>query len=138
MALLSVAFILNAGRLMLDKIGTLLKAQYRAEKTGKIGTFLCRLAPNYMRFHLVEWSFVRRHKKEWGCRYVLASLIIAVSVMLTGVCVVAYTSYEYYRSIGNQPECIDHIDHVLGCGRRIHASQNILQYFPIYGYRYRD
>jgi len=54
--------ILNAGRLMLDKIGTLLKAQYRAEKTGKIGTFLCRLAPNYMRFHLVEWSFVRRHK----------------------------------------------------------------------------
>ena len=69
---------------MLDKIGTLLKAQYRAEKTGKIGTFLCRLAPNYMRFHLVEWSFVRRHKKEWGCRYVLASLIIAVSVMLNG------------------------------------------------------
>ena len=61
----AVAFILNAGRLMLDKIGTLLKAQYRAEKTGKIGTFLCRLAPNYMRFHLVEWSFVRRHKKEW-------------------------------------------------------------------------
>ncbi len=39
----AVAFILNAGRLMLDKIGTLLKAQYRAEKTGKIGTFLCRL-----------------------------------------------------------------------------------------------
>ena len=32
----AVAFILNAGRLMLDKIGTLLKAQYRAEKTGKI------------------------------------------------------------------------------------------------------
>ena len=30
----AVAFILNAGRLMLDKIGTLLKAQYRAEKTG--------------------------------------------------------------------------------------------------------
>ena len=28
----AVAFILNAGRLMLDKIGTLLKAQYRAEK----------------------------------------------------------------------------------------------------------
>lgn len=27
----AVAFILNAGRLMLDKIGTLLKAQYRAE-----------------------------------------------------------------------------------------------------------
>ena len=89
----AVAFILNAGRLMLDKIGTLLKAQYRAEKTGKIGTFLCRLAPNYMRFHLVEWSFVRRHKKEWGCRYVLASLIIAVSVMLTGVCVTLYPAF---------------------------------------------
>lgn len=89
----AVAFILNAGRLMLDKIGTLLKAQYRAEKTGKIGTFLCRLAPNYMRFHLVEWSFVRRHKKEWECRYVLASLIIAVSVMLTGVCVTLYPAF---------------------------------------------
>ena len=75
------------------KIGTLLKSKYRAEKTGKIGTFLCRLAPNYMRFHLVEWSFVRRHKKEWGCRYVLASLIIAVSVMLTGVCVTLYPAF---------------------------------------------
>ncbi|RHQ74631.1 ABC transporter permease, partial [Blautia sp. AF22-5LB] len=89
----AVAFILNAGRLMLDKIGTLLKAQYRAEKTGKIGTFLCRLAPNYMSFHLVEWSFVRRHKKEWGCRYALASLMIAVSVMLTGVCVTLYPAF---------------------------------------------
>ena len=31
----AVAFILNAGRLMLDKIGTLLKAQYRVEKNRK-------------------------------------------------------------------------------------------------------
>ena len=41
----------------------------------------------------MEWSFVRRHKKEWGCRYVLASLIIAVSVMLTGVCVTLYPAF---------------------------------------------
>jgi hypothetical protein len=34
----AVAFILNAGRLMLDKIGTLLKAQYRAEKTETLQT----------------------------------------------------------------------------------------------------
>ena len=45
----------------------------------RIGTFLCRLAPNYMRFHLVEWSFVRRHKKEWECRYVLALSLIHIS-----------------------------------------------------------
>ena len=45
------------------------------------------------KFHLVEWSFVRRHKKEWECRYVLASLIIAVSVMFTGVCVTFYPAF---------------------------------------------
>ncbi|MBD8973657.1 MAG: ABC transporter permease, partial [Clostridiales bacterium] len=85
--------ILNAGRLMLDKIGTLMKAQYRAEKIGKIGTILCRLAPNYMTFHLVGLSFVRRHKKEWGLRYLLASLMIAVSVTLAGICLTLYPAF---------------------------------------------
>ena len=89
----AVPFILNAGRLMLDKIGTLMKAQYRAEKIGKIGTILCRLAPNYMTFHLVGLSFVRRHKKEWGLRYLLASLMIAVSVTLAGICLTLYPAF---------------------------------------------
>ncbi len=89
----AVSFILNAGRLMLDKIGTLMKAQYRAEKIGKIGTILCRLAPNYMTFHLVGLSFVRRHKKEWGLRYLLASLMIAVSVTLAGICLTLYPAF---------------------------------------------
>ncbi len=89
----TTAFILNAGKFMLDKIGTLLKAPYRADKIGKIGTILYRLAPKYMNFHLVEWSFVRRHKKEWGLRYILASLIIAVSVTLMGSCVTLYPAF---------------------------------------------
>jgi len=89
----AVSFILNAGRLMLDKIGTLMKAQYRAEKIGKIGTILCRLVPNYMTFHLVGLSFVRRHKKEWGLRYLLASLMIAVSVTLAGICLTLYPAF---------------------------------------------
>ncbi len=89
----AVSFILNAGRLMLDKIGTLMKAQYRAEKIGKIGTILCRLAPNYMTFHLMGLSFVRRHKKEWGLRYLLASLMIAVSVTLAGICLTLYPAF---------------------------------------------
>ena len=89
----AVSFILNAGRLMLDKIGTLMKAQYRAEKIGKIGTILCRLAPNYMTFHLVGLSFVRRHKKEWGLRYLLSSLMIAVSVTLAGICLTLYPAF---------------------------------------------
>ena len=89
----AVSFILNAGRLMLDKIGTLMKAQYRAEKIGKIGTILCRLTPNYMTFHLVGLSFVRRHKKEWGLRYLLASLMIAVSVTLAGICLTLYPAF---------------------------------------------
>ncbi len=89
----AVSFILNAGRFMLDKIGTLMKAQYRAEKIGKIGRILCRLAPNYMTFHLVGLSFVRRHKKEWGLRYLLASLMIAVSVTLAGICLTLYPAF---------------------------------------------
>ena len=89
----TVAFTLNAGRLMPEKIGTLLKAQYRAEKTGRIGTILSQIAPKYMNFHLLEWSFVRRHKKEWGLRYILASIITAASVILTGVCVTLYPAF---------------------------------------------
>lgn len=90
----AVVFVMNAGKLMLDKIGTLLKAQYRVEKGGKIGTILCRLAPKHMNSHLVEWSFVRRHKNERGFRYILASFIIAESVMFTGICVTLYPAFQ--------------------------------------------
>lgn len=88
-----VGFSLNASRFMLDKIGTLLKAQYRAEKKGKIFAILCKLAPEYMNLHLLEWSFVCRHKKEWGFRYILASFMIAAAVLLTGSCVALYSAF---------------------------------------------
>lgn len=84
---MSVAFVLHAGKLMRDNIGTLLKAQYRSEKKGRIFAILYRLAPEYMNRHLLEWSFVRRHKKEWSLRYILAAFMIAVSVLLMGSCV---------------------------------------------------
>lgn len=84
---MAMAFALNAGKFMWDKIGTLLKAQYRSEKKGRIYTVLCNLAPGYMNRHLPEWSFVRRHRKEWSLRYLLAALIIAASVLLVGSCV---------------------------------------------------
>lgn len=86
-AVMCVAFALNVGKLMWDKIGTLLKAQYRSEKGGKIFAVFYRLAPGYMNRYLPEWSFVRRHKKEWGLRYIFAAFIIAAAVLLTGSCV---------------------------------------------------
>lgn len=92
-AVMAVAFALNGVKLMRDKIGTLLKAQYRSEKAGGLFTILCRLAPGYMNRHLLEWSFVRRHKKEWSFRYILAAFMIAVSVLVTGSCVTLYPAF---------------------------------------------
>lgn len=92
-AIMVVMFVLNAVKFSYDRIGTLLKAQYCAEKKGMIYCILCRFVPGYMKRHMLEWSFVRRHKKEWCLRYVLASLIIACSVMLVSVCTAMYPSF---------------------------------------------
>ena len=69
----------------MDKIGTLLKHNIRTEKTGKIGTFLCRLTPQHeVRSDGVEF-FPAHTKKEEGDVGMFEPLsLIAVSVILTG------------------------------------------------------
>lgn len=92
-ATMIITIILHAGKLSRDRIGTLLKAPFHAEKKGMFYGMLCRLLPGYMKKHMLEWSLVRRHTREWGLRYVLASLIIACSVMLVSVCTALYPSF---------------------------------------------
>lgn len=88
-----LTFAVNAGSLLREKIGTLLKAQARSEKEGLFYRALCRLNPKYMKRHMAEWSFLRRHSKEWGLRYLFASLIVVCSVMLTSVCLTMYPAF---------------------------------------------
>lgn len=91
--IIGIAFVIAALRLLQEKIGTLLKAQYHAEKKGIIERILYRLMPVYMKKHLLEWSFVRRHKKAWGLRYILASLLIASGVFFAGFCIILYPGF---------------------------------------------
>lgn len=86
-------FVLNVGSLLRERIGVLIKAQYRSEKKGLLYRFLYRFYPTYMNRHMAEWSFLRRHNKEWGFRYLFAALIAACSVMLASVCVTMYPAF---------------------------------------------
>lgn len=90
---IGLTFILNVGSLLREKIGVLIKAQYRSEKKGLLYRLLYRFHPVYMKKHIVEWSFLRRHNKEWGFRYLFAALISACSVMLLSVCVTMYPAF---------------------------------------------
>ncbi|MDO5423715.1 MAG: FtsX-like permease family protein [Eubacteriales bacterium] len=90
---IGLTFVLNAGSLLRERIGVLIKMQYRSEKKGLLYRFLYRFSPAYMKRHMAEWSFLRRHKKEWGIRYLFAALIAACSVMLVSVCVTMYPAF---------------------------------------------
>lgn len=90
---MAITFVLNAAKLLHEKIGVLLKAQHRSEKEGMLYCILCRTMPGYMKNRMLEWSFVRCHKKEWRLRYVLASIMIACTAMLASVCVTLYPAF---------------------------------------------
>lgn len=79
---------------MREKIGDLIKAPYRSEKKGLFYRLLDRLCPAHMKKYTVEWSFLRRHNREWGVRYAFAVLIIACSVVLASVCVTMYPAFR--------------------------------------------
>lgn len=89
---ISLTFILNVGSLLRERIGILIKAQYRSEKKGLFYRLLYRFHPTYMKKHMIEWSFLRRHNSEWGFRYFFATLLVACSVMLVSLCVSIYPS----------------------------------------------
>lgn len=90
---IAVTFALHAGSFLRENIGTLMKAQYRLEKKGLFYRMLCRFWPEYLRRHMAECSFLRRHGKEWGFRYAFAVLLAACSVMLVSVCVTIYPAF---------------------------------------------
>lgn len=91
--ILAVTFVVYIVNLFREKIGTLLNVQYRSEKKGMFSRVLCRIVPGYMKTHILEWSFVRRHRKAWGLRYILASLLTACSAILVSVCAVMYVGF---------------------------------------------
>lgn len=90
---IGLTFVLNVGSLLRERIGVLIKAQYRSEKKGLLYRLLYRFHPVYMKRHMIEWSFLRRHNKEWGFRYLFATLIAACAVMLVSVCVTMYPAF---------------------------------------------
>ena len=92
-AVLALTFGLNIGQLLREKIGVLMKAQYRSEKKSLFYRTLYKMNPRYMKTHMVEWSFLGRHHKEWGFRYGFAVLIVACAVMLASVCVTMYPAF---------------------------------------------
>ena len=92
-AIMVIAFLWNAVGILREKIGNLLKAQYRSEKRGIVEHMLNLLLPQYIEKHMAKWSFVRRHKNAWRVRYGFGSVIIACAVMLSSVCVTMYPAF---------------------------------------------
>ena len=93
LVVMAAAFLWNAVGIMREKIGTLLKAQYRWGKKSLTERILYRCCPGYMKKHLAEWSFVRRHNNAWRIRYGFGAVIIACAVMLASICVTMYPAF---------------------------------------------
>lgn len=93
LVVMAAAFLWNAVGTLREKIGTLLKAQYRCGKRGVIERLMSRFCPRYMEKHMVEWSFVRRHNNAWRIRYGFGAIIIACAVILVSVCVTMYPAF---------------------------------------------
>lgn len=90
LVVMAAAFLWNAVGTLREKIGTLLKAQYRCGKKSLTERILDRCRAGYVEKHLAEWSFVRRHNNAWRIRYGFGTIIIACAVTLASVCVTMY------------------------------------------------
>lgn len=93
LVVMAAAFLWNAVGTLREKIGTLLKAQYRCGKKSLTERILDRCRPGYVEKHLAEWSFVRRHNNAWRIRYGFGTIIIACAVMLVSICVTMYPAF---------------------------------------------
>lgn len=90
-ALIAAAVFLGL-RLMGERIRTLLSAPYRAERKGRIYCRMKQYFPVYMRKHLLEFSLLVRHKREWAVRYVLSALLIGSVLYLVSFCAVLHSA----------------------------------------------
>lgn len=84
---MAVTLVFSAIRLLKEKITVLLKAPYHAGKKGVISRILCRVNPKYMKEHILQWSFVIRHSREWCLRYMLATAITTCSIVMVSLCI---------------------------------------------------
>lgn len=79
-------------RIFREKIRTLMEFQSRAEKKGWIYRMMRKFFPLYMKRHMLEWSFLIRHRREWGIRYIIATLIIVCVTSVFSMGIVIYQS----------------------------------------------
>lgn len=90
-ALIAAAIFLGL-RLMGGRIWTLLLAPYRAERKGRMYRSMKKYFPGYMRKHLLEFSLLARHKREWAVRYVISALLIGSALYLVSFCAVFHSA----------------------------------------------
>lgn len=90
-ALIAAAIFLGL-RLMGGRIRTLLLAPYRAERKGRMYRRMKKYFPVYMRKHLLEFSLLARHKREWAIRYVVSALLIGSALYLVSFCAVLHSA----------------------------------------------
>lgn len=71
-----------------SRIRSLLLAPYQAERKGRGYQWLKKLFPNYARNHLLEFSLLARHKKNWAVRYGFSALLVGSVLYLVSFCTV--------------------------------------------------
>lgn len=74
--------------LLRSRIRSLLLAPYQAERGGRGYQWLRKLFPNYVRNHLLEFSLLARHKKNWAVRYGFSALLVGSVLYLISFCAV--------------------------------------------------
>lgn len=92
-----VTVIVYSIRILKEKIRSMIVSPYRSDKRGLFCRVMKRLFPRYMQCHVPEWSFLVRHRIEWGIRYIIAALLIACVTIFSGMCIVIYQNS--FRSV---------------------------------------
>lgn len=74
------------------RIRSLLLAPYRAEVKGGGYRWMKKFFPNYADKHLLEFSLLARHRREWAVRYVFSALLAGCVLYLGSFCAVFWSA----------------------------------------------
>ncbi len=85
---LAITAALQGIQLLGRRIRPLLLAPYRAEAKGRGYQWMEKIFPDYMGRHLLEFSLLARHKRDWAARSAFSSLLIGCALYLAGFCTV--------------------------------------------------
>lgn len=81
-----ITILFQGSRMCFPKIDQLLKTPHKAEKKGKILRFMEHISARFGQSNQIAHSFLVRHKRHWGIRYVVSIFMLTAVIVLIGLC----------------------------------------------------